>query len=102
MFCEGFFSFSFTPNMLMHSVLHEVGEGVKAINENLLTCECVRLYAYACNARGCVRSFINWGERWKSGEECERKWGGVSEEESPNRKDDLVLRKEECGGKRVG
>ena len=37
MFCEGFFLFAFTPNALMYSVLHEVGEGVKAINENLLT-----------------------------------------------------------------
>ena len=46
----------------MYSELREVGEEVKAINENLLTCECVRL-------------FVNWGESWKSGEECERKWG---------------------------
>ena len=71
-----------------------------------------------------MRSCVNWGERWKSGEECKRKWGeekirggirdgrgvdsevkmgeGVSEGESPNRKDGLVLRKGECGGKRVG
>ena len=69
MFCEGFFSFSFTPNMLMHSVLHEVGEGVKAINENLLTCGDVRAYAYARIARECARSCVNWEGRWKSGEE---------------------------------
>ena len=50
MFCEGFFFFSFTPNALMHSVLHEVGEGVKAIKENLLKCGCVRSYVYACYA----------------------------------------------------
>ena len=35
----------------------------------------------------------------RSGEED---GGGVSEEESPNRKDGLVLRKGECEGKRVG
>ena len=75
--CEGFFLFFFTPNALMYSVLREVGEGVKAINENLLTCGCVRSYVYARNARGCARLLVNWGERWKSGEECERKWGGV-------------------------
>ena len=61
----------------MYSELREVGEGVKAINENLLTGGCVRSYVYAHNARGYARSFVNWGERWKSGEECERKWGGV-------------------------
>ena len=77
MFCEGFFLFAFTPNMLMHSELQEVGEAMKAINENLLTCGCVRSYAYVRDARGCARSCVNWGERWKSGEECERKWGGV-------------------------
>ena len=37
--------FSFTPNMLMYSGLREVGEEVKAINENLLTYRCVRVYA---------------------------------------------------------
>ena len=78
MFFEGFFSFSFTPNVLMHSESREVGEEVKAINENLLTCRCVRSYVYASNARGCARFlFVNWEERWKSGEECKRKWGGV-------------------------
>ena len=102
MFCEGFFLFPFTPNVLMYSELREVGEGVKAINENLLTCGCVRSYACARDARECARLFVSWGERWKSGEECKRKWGGMSEEESPNRKDGLVLRKGECGGKRVG
>ena len=63
--------------MLVHSVLREVGEGVKAINENLLTGGYVQAYAYARDARECARSFVNWGERWKSGEECKRKWGGV-------------------------
>ena len=68
--------FAFTPNALMYSELREVGEGVKAINENLLTGGCVRSYAYARDARECARLFVNWGERWKSGEECKRKWGG--------------------------
>ena len=54
----------------MHSELQEVGEGVKAINENLLTGGCVRSYVYA-------RLLVTWGERWKSGEECAGKWGGV-------------------------
>ena len=36
MFCEGFFSFFFTPNALVHSELRRVGEAVKAINKNLL------------------------------------------------------------------
>ena len=36
MFGEGFFSFFFTPNALVHSGLRKVGEAVKAINENLL------------------------------------------------------------------
>ena len=74
MFSEGFFLFPFTPNVLKHSELQEVGEAVKAINENLLTCGCVRSCVYAHNARGCARLFVNWGERWKSGEECKRKW----------------------------
>ena len=69
MFCEGFFSFFFTPNALVHSGLRRMGEAVKAINENLLTCGCVREYAYACSARVCARSFVNCGGRWKSGEE---------------------------------
>ena len=69
MFGEGFFSFFFTPNVLVHSGLRGVGEAVKAINENLLTCECVRVYVYARDARGCARSCVNWGGRWKSGEE---------------------------------
>ena len=69
MFCEGFFLFSFTSNVLMYSGLRGVGEAVKAINENLLTCRCVRAYAYARNARECARSCVNWGGRWKSGEE---------------------------------
>ena len=69
MFGEGFFFFFFTPNALVHSGLRKVGEEVKAINENLLTCRCVRAYAYARNARGCARSCVYWGGRWKSGEE---------------------------------
>ena len=75
MFCEGFFLFSFTPNALVYSGLRGVGEAVKAINENLLTCRCVRAYVYASDARGCARSCVNWGGEWKSGEERERKWG---------------------------
>ena len=75
MFGGGLFSFSFTPNVLVHSRLRSVGEAVKAINENLLTCECVRVYAYARSARGCARSCVYWGGRGKSGEERERKWG---------------------------
>ena len=50
-FGEGFFLFCFTPNALVHSGLRGLGEEVKAINENLLTCKCVRAYAYARNAR---------------------------------------------------
>ena len=38
----------------MYSGLREVGEEVKAINENLLTCGYVQAYAYARNARGCA------------------------------------------------
>ena len=60
----------------MYSELHEVDEGVKAINENLLTGGCVRSYVYARDARECARLCVNWGESWKSGEECKRKWGG--------------------------
>ena len=67
--------FSFTLNVLMHSGLWKVGEAVKAINENLLTCGYVQAYAYARSARGYARSFVYWGGEWKSGEECERKWG---------------------------
>ena len=52
---------------------------MKAINENLLTGACVRVYAYARSARGCARSCVNWGGRWKSGEERDRKWGGSEE-----------------------
>ena len=44
--------------MLMYSGLREVGEEVKAINENLLTYRCVRVYAYARIARGCARSCV--------------------------------------------
>ena len=68
MFCEGFFLFFFTPNVLMYSGLRGVGEAVKAINENLLACGGVRAYAYARSARGCARSFV--------GREME-KWGGM-------------------------
>ena len=35
---KAFSRFSFTPNVLMYSGLRKVGEAVKAINENLLTC----------------------------------------------------------------
>ena len=63
MFCEGFFLFAFTPNALMYSELRKVGEEVKAINENLLTCGYVRSYVYARDARECARSFVLIGER---------------------------------------
>ena len=63
----------------MHSGLRRVGEAVKPINENLLTCGYMQAYAYACSARVCARSFVNCGGRWKSGEERERKWGGSEE-----------------------
>ena len=69
MFCEGFFLFSFTPNALVPSGLRKVGEAVKEKNENILTCGYVQAYAYARSARGCARSCVNWGGRWKSGEE---------------------------------
>ena len=94
---------------------------MKVINENLLTCRCVQAYAYARSARGCVRSCVYWGGRWKSGEERERKWGkevkgGVNEgrkgsrsgdeggaedeeREKPNRKNLHAVQKGECGGK---
>ena len=52
-----------------------MGEGAKAINENLLTCGYVQAYAYARSARGCARSCVNWGGGWKSGEEREGNWG---------------------------
>ena len=64
---EGFFSFSFTSNALVYSRLRRVGEAVKAINENLLTCRCVRAYAYARNARGCARSVLLGREMEKGG-----------------------------------
>ena len=71
---KAFSRFSFTPNVLMYSGLREVGEEVKAINENLLTYRC-GVYAHVRIERGCARSCVYWGGRWKSGEERERKWG---------------------------
>ena len=53
----------------MYSGLRRMGEEMKAINENLLTCRCVRAYAYARNARACARSVL-------LGREME-KWGGM-------------------------
>ena len=70
----------------MYSGLHEVSEGVKTINENLLTGGCVRSYVYARDARECARLCVNWGESWKSGEECKRKWGGVKARGNEGRK----------------
>jgi len=73
-FCVGFFSFSFTPNILMYSGLRKVGEAVKAINENLLTCGYTQAYAYASCARD--RAFI--GERGgKVGRNVRESGGGV-------------------------
>ena len=112
MFCEGFFSFFFTPNALVYSGLRGVGEAVKAIKENFLTYRCARVYAYARIARWCARSCVYWGERWKSGEERKRKWGGVKvrgvdpeikvgqgvkNEGSTNRKNLHAVQKGECG-----
>ena len=63
MFCEGFFLFSFTPNVLMYSGLRGVGEAVKAINENLLTgervCGCTRMRVVREGAR--VHALIGEG-----------------------------------------
>ena len=63
----------------MYSGLWKVGEAVKAINENLLTCGYVQAYAYARYARCARVCAFNWGGEWKSGEERERKWGGSEE-----------------------
>ena len=60
--------FSFTPNVLMYSGLRKVGEAVKAINENLLTCGYVQAYAYARSARGCAIVRL-LGREMESGEE---------------------------------
>ena len=54
----------------MYSRLRGVGEAVKAINENLLTCGYVQAYAYARSARGCARSCVNLGREME-------KWGGM-------------------------
>lgn len=75
MFGEGFFSFCFTPNALVHSGLRKMGEAVKAINENLLTCRCVR-------TRARVRAFIGKGNG-KVGRK-EKESGGGSEEGGVN------------------
>ena len=77
---EGFFSFFFTPNALVHSGLRRVGEAVKAINENLLTCRCVRAYAYARVARECARSCVIGEEDGKVGRN-EKESGGVVKRE---------------------
>ena len=85
---KAFSRFSFTPNVLMYSGLRKVGEAVKAINENLLTCGYVQAYAYARSARRCARSFIgeedgkvgrNEKESGRGSEE-----GGVNEERKGN------------------
>ena len=63
MLCEGFFLFFFTPNALVHSGLRGVGEAVKAINENLLTCRwcgCTRTRVVREGARD--RAFIGEGD----------------------------------------
>ena len=57
---KAFSRFSFTPNVLMYSGLWKVGEEVKAINENLLTCGYAQAYAYARCARD--RVFIGEGD----------------------------------------
>ena len=75
LFCEGFFLFSFTANALVHSGLRGVGEAVKAISENLLTCGDMRVYAYARIARGCARSCVIGEEDGKVGRK-EKESGG--------------------------
>ena len=65
--------------MLIYSGLRRVGEVVKEKSENLLTCGCVRVYAYARDAR-CARvcALIGGGNgkggrnEKKSGEEAKR------------------------------
>ena len=52
----------------MYSGLRKVGEAVKAINENLLTCGYVQ--AYARSARECARSCVLLGREME-------KWGGM-------------------------
>jgi len=59
-FCEGFFSFPFTPNALVPSGLRGMGEAVKAINENLLTCGCTRAHVMHVGVR--VRVLIGEGD----------------------------------------
>ena len=62
--------------MLMYSGLRKVGEAVKEKKRKPPDAwVCARSYAYAREARGRANCIVNWGERWKSGEECERKWG---------------------------
>ena len=102
----------------MYSGLREVGEEVKAINENLLTYRCVRVYAYARIARACARSCVigegdgkvgrNEKESGGGSEEgwvivgrkdCRWKYeGGVEDEEreNPNRKSLHAVHKGEC------
>ena len=53
-----------------------MGEAVKAIKENLLTCTCVRMYAYARNARGCARSCVIGEEDGKVGRNEKESGGG--------------------------
>ena len=69
--------------MLMYSGLREVGEEVKAINENLLTYRCVRVYAYARNARACARSCVIGEGDGKVGRN-EKESGGRNEEGGVN------------------
>ena len=84
MFGEGFFSFSFTPNALVHSGLRGVGEAVKAKNENLLTGERVRdrTRAHVMREGARVRSLIGEGDG-KVGRK-EKEIGGGSEEDGVN------------------
>ena len=71
--------FSFTPNTLVHSGLCGVGEAVKAINENLLTCGmCGRTRTRVLRERALDRAFI--GEGGGKVGRTEKESGGVSEE----------------------
>ena len=73
-FVKVFFSFSFTPNALVYSELRRVGEAVKAIKENLLTCGCTR--TRVLHEGACVRVFIGVGDG-KVGRKEKESGGGV-------------------------
>lgn len=63
MFCEGLFFFSFTSNMLVHSVLREVGEGNKRKPPDGRVCALVRVRTCTCVMRESARVCLLIGER---------------------------------------